>query len=520
VEATLALHYVFDSPKDKIVFDVSHQCYAHKMITGRQEGFTNPEMYARISGYTNPDESEHDFFKVGHTSTSVSLASGLAKARDLKGEKHNVIAIIGDGSLSGGEALEGLDFAGAELQSNFIVVVNDNDMSIAENHGGIYANLKLLRESQGKAECNIFKALGYDYLYVDGGNDVAQLIAAFQRVKDCAKPVVVHLNTLKGKGYKLAETNKEPWHWSMPFDVKSGQLKGTFPTEPSYNDLTYNFLKQKIDNGENVAVVVAGTPGVFALTKEKREALGSHYIDVGIAEEHAVAMCSALAKGGARPVFQVMSSFLQRTYDQLSQDLAINSNPAVILVHAGTISSADVTHLGCFDIAMAGNIPNIVFLTPSNQEDYLAMLRWAMTQTAHPVIIRVPVGPVVTGGRTVAADTSLLKYRLLRESPSATQVFLASGPVMVQKALARAEKEDAAVVDVRCVSALDTEMLDQLAEKYQQVVTFEDGIVNGGWGEKIASYYGESAIRVKNLGARKEFTDREEVSSIYERCGF
>lgn len=394
VEATLALHYVFNSPEDKIVYDVSHQCYAHKMITGRKNGFLNPDDYAKISGYTNPHESEHDHFVIGHTSTSVSLASGLAKARDLKGEKYNVIAVIGDGSLSGGEALEGLDFAGSELGTNFIVVVNDNQMSIAENHGGLYNNLKQLRESNGKAETNLFKALGYDYLYVADGNDIEALIAAFRQVKDSTKPVVVHLNTLKGKGYKPAEEHKEPWHWSVPFDVKSGEKTADFGGGENYNDLTYDFLLNKIresdaGKGGKVAVLTAGTPGVFGFTPERRAELGSHYIDVGIAEEHAVAMASALAKGGCRPVFCVYSSFIQRTYDQLSQDLAINSNPAVILVFGAGLSPMDATHLGCFDMAMAANIPNIVYLTPATKEEYLAMLEWGMTQTERPVIIRV-----------------------------------------------------------------------------------------------------------------------------------
>lgn len=516
VEATLALHYVFNSPIDKIVFDVSHQCYAHKMITGRQNGFLNPDDYDKITGYTNPYESEHDHFVIGHTSTSVSLASGLAKARDLKGEKHNVIAVIGDGSLSGGEALEGLDFAGSELGSNFIVVVNDNQMSIAENHGGLYNNLKLLRETNGQAELNLFKALGYDYLYVNDGNDVEKLIEAFQSVKDTNKPVVVHLNTLKGKGYKLAETYKEPWHWSVPFDIESGDKTVDFGDGESLDDLTYNYLNGKIKNGENVAILVAGTPGVFGLNEQRRQELGAHYVDVGIAEEHAVAMSSALAKGGCRPVFCVHSSFLQRTYDQLSQDLALNRNPAVILVYWSGLSSADATHLGCFDMALASNIPNITFLTPATKEEYMAMLDWSMTQKDGPVMIRVP-NAVVYGGE-VAPRADEVKAMAFAQKGEKVALLAVGEMLGLAKQTAETLKNfhvDATLAVVRCVSELDTTVLESLKDKHKVVITLEGGVVNGGFGEKIARYFGNSELKVLNYGAKKEFTDRLPLDVLY-----
>lgn len=516
VEATLALHYVFNSPIDKIVFDVSHQCYAHKMITGRQNGFLNPDDYDKITGYTNPHESEHDHFVIGHTSTSVSLASGLAKARDLKGEKHNVIAVIGDGSLSGGEALEGLDFAGSELGSNFIVVVNDNQMSIAENHGGLYNNLKLLRETNGQAELNLFKALGYDYLYVNDGNDVEKLIEAFQSVKDTNKPVVVHLNTLKGKGYKLAETYKEPWHWSVPFDIESGDKTVDFGDGESLDDLTYNYLNGKIKNGENVAVVVAGTPGVFGLNEQRRQELGAHYIDVGIAEEHAVAMSSALAKSGCRPVFCVHSSFLQRTYDQLSQDLALNKNPAVILVYWSGLSSADATHLGCFDMAMASNIPNITFLTPATKEEYMAMLDWAMTQNDGPVMIRVP--NAVVYGAEVAPRADEVKALAFAQKGEKVALLAVGEMLGLAQQTAETLKNfniNASLATVRCVSELDTAALESLKNKHKVVITLEGGVINGGFGEKIARYFGNSELKVLNYGAKKEFTDRLPLDKLY-----
>ena len=377
VEATIAMHYVFESPKDKIVYDVSHQSYPHKMLTGRKDAYLYEEHYDDVSGYTNPKESEYDFFEIGHTSTSVSLACGLAKARDLKKEDGNVIAVIGDGSLSGGEALEGLDYA-AELGGNLIIVVNDNDMSIAENHGGLYQNLKLLRETNGQAECNLFRAMGLDYVYVDKGNDIAALIAAFESVKDSKKPVVVHIKTLKGKGYAPAEQNKEQWHWCMPFDLETGKPLMEFDGE-DYSDVTRDYLLKKMKEDPSVVTITSATPTVMGFTEDKRKEAGSQFIDVGIAEETAVALASGIAANGGKPVYGVYSSFIQRTYDQLTQDLCINNNPATIVVFAGSVYGMnDVTHLGLQDIPMLTSIPGLVYLAPTTKEEYLAMLDWSV----------------------------------------------------------------------------------------------------------------------------------------------
>lgn len=516
VEATLALHYVFSSPKDKIVFDVSHQCYAHKIITGRKKGFLNVDDFHRVSGYTNPKESEHDHFIVGHTSTSVSLASGLAKARDLRKEKFNVIAVIGDGSLSGGEAFEGLDFAGSELNSNFIVVVNDNQMSIAENHGGLYKNLALLRETKGEAELNFFKALGFDYLYVDEGNNIEALIKAFKTVKGSSKPVVVHLNTVKGKGYAPAEKNKEPWHWHLPFEIRSGALRTPLQGE-SYTDITHEYFLKRVKKGERIVMLTAGTPGVLGFTPERREEYGEHYVDVGIAEEHAVAMASALAKGGCKPVFSVMSSFVQRTYDQLSQDLALNNNPALILVYYGGLSSADATHLGNFDIALIANIPNIIYLAPATKEEYITMLDWAMRQTLYPVVVRVPTGEPVSGG-VADMDFSDLNCNLIVEEGKEVAIiaagsFLQKGREVVERLKRRGIKPT--LINPLFLSGVDDALLTELERGHQIVATLEDGALSGGYGEKISRYYGTRPMRVLNFGAKKEFTDRASMADIY-----
>ncbi|WP_289750278.1 1-deoxy-D-xylulose-5-phosphate synthase [uncultured Bacteroides sp.] len=516
VEATIALHYVFDSPTDKIVYDVSHQSYAHKILTGRRAAFMNADEYDEVSGYSEPSESEHDFFVIGHTSTSVSLASGLAKARDLKGETGNVIAVIGDGSLSGGEAFEGLN-VGAELGTNFIVIVNDNQMSIAENHGGLYRNLQQLRETDGQAPCNYFKAMGYDYLYVKDGNDVEQLIEAFRTVKDVNHPVVVHINTLKGKGYKLAEEQKERFHYSAPFDLETGNLTGEPGEGEDYADLTADYLLQEMKKDPTVVGITAGTPTVFGFTPERRKEAGRQFIDMGIAEEQAVAMASAIAAGGGKPVFGVYSTFIQRAYDQLSQDLCINNNPALILVFWGSLSSMnDVTHLCLFDIPVIGNIPNMVYLAPTCREEYMAMLEWGIRQTEHPVAIRVPANGVIRRDIEPEKDygKTLNRYEVSHRGEKVAILGLGSFYQLGEAVAARLKEEkgvDATLVNPRYITGVDEALLDNLKQNHTLVITLEDGVLDGGFGEKIARYYGLSDMKVLNYGVKKEFIDRYDV---------
>ena len=521
VEAAIALHYVFDSPKDKMVYDVSHQSYVHKMLTGRNAAFLDPARYDEVSGYTNPLESEHDFFTVGHTSTSVSLACGLAKARDLKGDAENIIAVIGDGSLSGGEAYEGLSNAG-EMGTNLIVVVNDNEMSIAENHGGLYQNLKALRDSDGKAECNFFRALGLDYLYVRDGNDVAALIEVFNRVKNTPRPTVVHIHTLKGRGYALAEADRERFHWGMPFDLATGAPKSEAGAAEDYGDLTGRFLLERMAKDPTLVAITSGTPAVMGFTPERRKQAGRQFVDVGIAEEHAVALASGIAANGGRPVYGVYSTFIQRCYDQLSQDLCINGNPAVIPVFMGTIAGMnDVTHLGFFDIPLISNIPNMVYLAPTCKEEYFAMLGWAIRQREYPVAVRVPGATVVESGRNFDTDYSELnRYRLTRRGDTVAVValgsFYALGEAVTDKLRADAGI-DATLINPRYITGVDEQMLDALKADHRIVVTLEDGVLDGGFGEKIARYYGDSDMRVLNYGVRKEFADRYAIGELLEK---
>lgn len=517
VEATIALHYVFDSPKDKMVFDVSHQTYPHKMLTGRKDAYLYEEKYDDVSGYSNPAESEHDHFIIGHTSTSVSLACGLAKARDLNGKDGNVIAVIGDGSLSGGEALEGLDYA-AELGGNLIIVVNDNDMSIAENHGGLYQNLKLLRETKGQAECNLFKAMGLDYVYVDEGNDVKTLIDAFTSVKDSKKAVVVHIKTLKGKGYALAEENKENWHWCMPFHIENGEPLMTMEGE-DYSDVTAEYLLAKMKEDRSVVAITAATPAVMGFGKDKREEAGKQFVDVGIAEETAVAFASGIAQNGGKPVYGVYSSFVQRTYDQLSQDLCINNSPATLIIYAASVYGMnDVTHLGIFDIPMISNIPNLVYLAPTTKEEYLAMLDWSIAQTEHPVAIRVPGGELVSDGVAVTKDFSQLNtYEVTQKGSKVAVIGLGTFYPLAKEVAEKLKAEkniDVTVINPYYITGVDEALLEELKKDHDVVLTLEDGILDGGFGEKIARFYGNSDVKVYNYGLKKEFLDRYDVNEV------
>ncbi|DAA97011.1 TPA: 1-deoxy-D-xylulose-5-phosphate synthase [Candidatus Gastranaerophilales bacterium HUM_9] len=516
VETTIAMHYVFNAPVDKFVFDVSHQCYTHKILTGRKEGFLNPDKYMYYTGYTAPEESEYDMFKVGHTSTSVSLATGLAKARDLVGGKENVVALIGDGSLTGGEALEGLNNASV-LNSNIIIVVNDNDMSIAENYGGLYKNLAELRNSNGTCENNFFKTMGFDYKYVSDGHDIESLINAFESVKDTDHPTILHIHTTKGKGCALAEENKEAFHWIMPNMLETFG-KSTGEVVEDYNSIGNKLIMEKAKKDKRVIVINPATPGVHGFSKQFRDELGSQYTDTGIAEEHAVAYSSALAKGGAKPILAIMSSFVQRTYDQISQDLCLNNSPVTMLVYWGTISGADATHLGCFDVSMLSNIPNLVYLAPTSKEEYLKMLDWSIEQTEYPVAIRVPFGEVVSTGVEDKTDYSNLNTFKMAEKGSEVAILGLGNFFGLAKSVKDELKSkgiNATLINPVYMTGLDESMLEDLKLNHKVVITLEDGILDGGFGEKITRFYGNSDIKVLNYGAKKEFTDRIPLDDLY-----
>ena len=527
VEATVALHYVFDAPKDKLVFDVSHQSYPHKVLTGRAAGFLgNVDDMNAISGYSSPTECpEYDNFEVGHTSTSISLATGLQKARDIKGTHENIIAIIGDGSLSGGEAFEGLDEA-SELDTGIIIVVNDNEMSIAENHGGIYKNLRALRESHGSCEHNWFKAWGFEYKYLEEGNDIEKLIEVFKSVKGTEKPTVVHIHTEKGHGYAPAVANKEAWHWGMPFNLEDGSRPrrtpdGSIPEVTpceDYGELFSDWMLRQMKQDKSLIAVTAGTPTAAGFTPEKRKQAGEQHIDMGIAEEQAAAMISGMAKGGLHPVWTVYSTFIQRTYDQIAQDICINSNPAVINVMWGGVNSMnDITHICLFDIPMLCSIPGLTYLAPTTCEEYFAMLRWAISQDKKPIAIRVPSNGVHHTSEKVDSEYGHEpKYKVAHHGEKVAIIaegsFFQKGENVVR--LLATKGIDATLINPRYLNAVDAETLDSLKANHQLVVTLEDGSKDGGFGERIASYYGPSSMKVLVGGIKKGLYDRYDVNQL------
>ncbi len=522
VEATIAMHYVFDSPTDKFVFDVSHQSYTHKILTGRKAGYIDDTRFAEDSGYSNPEESKHDFFNIGHTSTSIALALGLAKGRDILGRKENIVAVIGDGSLSGGEAMEALNVAGSELGSNFIIIVNDNEQSIAETHGGIYLNLKELRETNGKAQNNWFRTFGLDYIYEENGNNIAALIKAFQQVKDATKPVVVHIHTQKGKGYALAEQNREAWHWTMPFDRATGKPTIDFGSGESYLEITQNYILNKAKTDKDFIVVTPAMPMAVGLGIEQRAQLGSQYIDTGIAEEAAVAIASGIATNGAKPVVVTNMTFLTRAYDQISQDVCINNSPVTMLMNFTAFDGlTDVTHLGIFGLAAFTNIPNLVVLCPTCAEEYVNMLDWATDQRKHPVLILIP-GNEVTHRQADKSFGNLNQFKVEQQGEKVAIIALGDFYQKGEDAAANIEKHlgfKPTLINPRFASGLDKALLDNLKSRHSLVITLEDGIVDGGFGEKIASYYGTSDMKVVNLGLEKKFYDRYNPQQLLESLG-
>lgn len=516
VELEVALHYVFNSPVDKIVYDVSHQCYVHKILTGRKYAFTEEEHFGEVTGFSEPTESEHDFFRMGHTSTSISLLNGLQRARDIKGDKENIIAVIGDGSLSGGEAYEGLNNV-SEAGTNAIIIVNDNEMSISENHGGLYKNLKELRESNGKCENNFFKALGFSYFYLEEGNDVEALIGILSKLKDTKEPTVLHIHTLKGKGLSYVIENEEKYHSGGPFNRENGEYLSK--DSEDYIPLTVDYLTNKIKQGRNIAIVVSGTPSYFFKKKEDRDMLSNHFIDVGIAEEHAAAMISGMARNKVKPVYMVASSFLQRAFDQVSQDLSMNNNPAVILTFWASIYGMNsATHLGFFDIPLLSNIPNLVYLAPTSKEEYIGMLKWAIKEKDKSVAIRVPANKMISIGKLDNTDYSILnKSKVVKEGRDVAILAVGSFFSRGEK-IAKKLKDDlninATLINPVFLTGLDKDLLDKISKNHKLVITLEDGIIEGGFGQKVASFYGKYDIRVLNFGIKKKFYNGYKVDEI------
>lgn len=571
VELTVALHRVFDSPRDRFIFDVSHQSYVHKMLTGRAEAYLDQSRFDEVTGFTNPLESEHDSFMLGHTGTSISLACGLAKTRDMQrgaaGESTigNVIAIIGDGSLSSAIAFEGLNNA-AEQGGNLIIIVNDNEMSIAEDFGGMYGQLAKLRTSNGMAELNLFKAFGLDYRYVEQGNDVDALVEVLNEVKDIDHPIVVHIHTTKGLGFNdeteadngsdgCNQTNPQPHagqceanHWQDP----EASLGKPLDARKYYGEMAMASLERRFDNEPGLVVISPATPGSNGITRDFRERAGAHYVDTGITEEHAAAFAAGIARAGGRPVLATSATFFQRTFDQLQQELALNHVPATLLIFGAGISGADNTHSGTFDMTMFANVPDVTCLAPSSGEQMLDMLAWATGPSEHGVMaIRMPGEQILALERAadmafdplqraeehdpavnIAGACPFVRYQIVQ--PGRDVAILGLGNTMplaaeITSALAENDEEHAAItatlVDALQYSTMDAELLAMLADGHRLVVTLEDGQLEGGWGEKVTAFYANSSntkashVRVLNFGAAKEFTDRVPLGELNERYG-
>lgn len=510
VEATIAYHYVFNAPKDKIVWDVSHQTYPHKMLTGRAQAWLDPEKYESVTPYTNPEESPYDYYAVGHTSTSIALATGMAQARDFMGEKENIAALIGDGSMTGGLAYESLNNAAIE-KHNLLVILNDNQMSIDNNVGGLVTALKKLRDSNGETKENPFTAMGFDYRYVADGNDIKTMIAALKAVKDVDHPILLHINTLKGKGYQPAIDNEEAHHWVLPFDLKTDQPTVPAPQEPNANSVALDVVAQQIEKGEKIMAINAAIPGVFGLDEIKNK-YPQNYRDVGIAEQESVAFAAGMAKEGAVPVLFENSTFLQRAFDQLSHDVAANDLPVVMMVAGGGMSNNSKTHLGVFDQVMISNLPNWIYLAPTTLAEERAMMEWALKQRKHPVAIKMPL-QTVPAGKDAQADYSEIKYDIKAGKDVA---ILALGDMYANLGTEVAEKLGATLVNPLSANILDKEALDKLANSNKVIVTLENNTLDGGFGEKVASYLGDKDVKVLNYGQKRIYTDQVPLDKILQ----
>ena len=511
VEATIAYHYVFNAPEDKIIWDVSHQTYPHKMLTGRAQAWLDPDHYADVTPYSNPDESPYDYYSIGHTSTSIALATGMAKARDLMGKHENIMALIGDGSMTGGLAFEGLNNAAIE-KHNLVVVVNDNQWSIDENVGGLVTALKKLRDSNGQTAENPFTAMGFDYRYVADGNNLTDMIAAYKAVKDVDHPILLHINTLKGKGYEPAVSDEEAHHWVSPFNLENDQPLAPESQGSTPNSVALDVIKNEIKAGKNIMAIDAAIPGVFDLDDFKNE-FPDHYTDVGIAEQESVAFATGFAKEGGIPVLMENSTFLQRAFDQLSHDTAANDLPVVMLVAGGRISNESKTHLGIFDQVMISNLPNWIYLAPTTLEEEKAMIKWAISQRKHPVAIKIPANVPDSDEQTVTTDYSEIKYQV---KPGKDVAVLALGD-FYQLGKDVANKIGATLVNPLSANILDKQALDQLAANHQVTVTLEDNSLDGGFGQKVASYLGKTKVKVLNYGQNRVYTDQTPVKEIYQQ---
>ena len=537
VELTMALHLAFDLPEDKIIWDVGHQSYTHKLLTGRKAGFDELRKYGGMSGFPKRHESDCDCFDTGHSSTSISAGLGYAMAREITGEKYKVISVIGDGALTGGMAYEALNNA-SKLKSNLIIVLNDNKMSISENVGGVSRYLSGLRTAESyqglkngitnslnsipkygerivekirKTKNGIkqlvipgmlFENMGILYLGPVDGHNIPAMVKLFKEASKVEGPVLVHVITEKGKGYLPAERHPARFHGTEAFDVETG-LPLVKRVKANYTDIFSTVMRKLGDRDEKVVAITAAMADGTGL-KRFRNMFPERFFDVGIAEEHAVTFAAGLAAAGLKPIVAVYSSFLQRAYDQIEQEMCINQIPATMIVtHASVFGHHNDTHIGILDIPLLANIPNLTYLAPVNKEEYLAMLDWSIDQKEKPVAIRVPWTGVKHSDYDVAEEYDKVSYMVMQKGQDVCILALGGFYELGVKtaALIKETKNiQPTIINPRFITGLDENRLDWVLENHKIVVTIEDGILSGGFGSKIAQYYSDKDIKVYNFG--------------------
>lgn len=556
VELTMALHLTLNFPEDKLIWDVGHQSYTHKLLTGRKDGFDDLRKYGGMSGFPKRKESPCDAFDTGHSSTSISAGLGYVAARELLGEEHSVVSVIGDGSLTGGMAYEALNNA-SRLKSNFIIVLNDNNMSISENVGGMSKYLNGLRTAQAYTELKkgvedtlkripgrgdrivsqirktksgikqlfvpgmFFEDMDITYLGPVDGHDIRKLVKVLREAKRVDHAVLVHVITKKGKGYAPAEENPAKFHGLGPFDIETGEPKEAGGPD-SYTQVFSKVLLDIAKRDEKVAAITAamadGT-GLAAFAKR----FPQRFFDVGIAEEHAMTFAAGLAAGGMKPVFAVYSSFLQRAYDQALHDVCLQDLPVVIAVdRAGLVGSDGETHQGVFDLSFLTTIPNMTVISPKNRWEMADMLRFAM-DFRHPVAIRYPRGAAYEGMRQFRAPIEYGKSEVIYEEEDIAIIFvghMAELAESVRRSL-KATGYNCSLINARFVKPLDEKLLEELAKDHELFVTIEENVITGGFGEQVMDYVSRAAldVQVRNIGISDEYVEHGNVEVLRKEVG-
>ena len=555
VELTMALHLCCNLPEDKIVWDVGHQSYTHKILTGRKDGFEHLRQFGGMSGFPKQSESDCDAFDTGHSSTSIRVALGLAKARDLKKQDHKIFAVIGDGALSGGMAYEAMNNA-ARLKSNLVIVLNDNQMSISKNVGGMSSYLGKIRTNGNYTELKeevenalsklphlgdkltsrirgikdlikrvfipgmLFEDMGLTYIGPIDGHNIHQMVTAFQSASKMKEAVIVHVCTHKGKGYRPAEKNPSYLHGVSPFNIKDGSSRYNGETAKTYTDIFSDTILEAAKEREDIVAVSAAMPSGTGLT-----AMASKYpkrfFDVGIAEEHAVTFAAGMAAGGLKPVVAIYSTFLQRAYDQILHDVCIGKLPVVFAVdRAGLVGSDGETHQGIFDIAYLRSMPNMTVMAPKNAWELRQMMLFALEQNT-PTAIRYSRGAAWEGLQDHQQEITMGKAEWICEGQ---EIALLAVGNMVETAMwvrehLKAEGQKVSVVNMRFVKPIDKEVLQKIKERHSKVVTLEEGVFNGGFGEAVSAWYEGTPMRVLNIALPDQFIEHGSVTELKKKYG-